>query len=315
MPLTLSSASLSQSTLPNVGVEIVVADFATTVKLQTLANLIQIPDQDIGSFDATVEVHMPVTNFKNTFLFHIDNVVKLDDPNNNQTDLHFYINDPSNNMTYNDFGYKNVVIEGQTSLVSANGVTLVSDINNSSLNQQLLAQDWVRYLASKIFGTPRGVDLIYNETTIVNDLANISNSVWNNILVQSILQVQTTHKVVDSLQEEVKLPNGSLANLNYLDNTLPANNVFNAKNSAGQFFFNSLITKSPKRFSLKEPNSEGLLVPLDTSGFSNSVFSLPFVPGDIIYFPLTVQAGNGQVTLTNSQPIPDRTYRIKIVLQ
>jgi hypothetical protein len=103
----------------------------------------------------------------------------------------------------------------------------------------------------------------------------------------------------------------------YFDNSL----VRAAGVCATQYFFYELMKYDPERFALASPpngndltgettsySSTGRLVP------NNGVCSVPFVAGDRISFPISINAADAQKSYVDGSAIPKRTYKIQLVL-
>jgi hypothetical protein len=153
----------------------------------------------------------------------------------------------------------------------------------SGLSNQNMTYDYVRYIALKLFNTANGVDLFNNESTLRSSLKNKFNITLNNMLIElASLGSQTANDTTN-------------------------NPVLSA--------MNQMIHHAPNRFANIQNDlyySQGV----DLNGNEISVYKIPFIAGDKVYFSAIVDAAENQHTIVNRQiTIPRRTYLIKLTLQ
>ena len=166
---------------------------------------------------------------------------------------------------------------GSDALVTLNpiGTTEATGANYPDETMKV-KHDYVRHLAESLFGTRYGVDLFNN---------------------------------VEALEESVATATGNDADctLNQI-NVVMASCMVSPKHddddSAGNIcraLFQQMIKSQPARFNVVDPAvSTGI--------------PLPFEAGDSISFKLIIHAAEDQELLTDADPVPARSYRIKINL-
>jgi hypothetical protein len=192
----------------------------------------------------------------------------------------------------------------QSGAISSNDMKTGASLDPSS--QMQVSQDYLRYLARSIFGTPAGVDLFYNETQVVDEINTSLNSIWNTSIVNGILKDIST----GTPNNGDTIPPGNdphlktdLVNGNkYLDNSDPAG----AYKNVSQTIFNQLLTQQPGRFTT---DGNGLIS--DTGDHQQ----IPLIAGDSISFSVQITPAAGQESIVSGTTnIDSRTYRIKMIL-
>jgi hypothetical protein len=164
-----------------------------------------------------------------------------------------------------------------------------------------LKYDYIRYLSLKLFGTQYGVYLFTNEGTLLQSLND-----------KIVIAMETNYDLLNSLN----YIDGSNANLvsdtlyqrvyDYRINkyvycyTKHTNDSFNTGQNLCRELMLQMLELDPARF--------------ENIQNANVMQSLPFISGDTINFKIGINAAQGQELLTNVNPIPKRTYQIKIIL-
>lgn len=149
-------------------------------------------------------------------------------------------------------------------------------------NKMFLKHDYIRYLALRLFNTHHGVDLFSNETALVNDISSNAATV-----VSHITGILTAVDISGS-----GTGMSGAANNYYFNDDASANNIC-------QKVLSHMIKADPSRF----------------SALSSAITPLPFIENDSLNFNVTVKAATGQHNLTSVAAIPDRVYRIKLLLK
>jgi hypothetical protein len=153
----------------------------------------------------------------------------------------------------------------------------------SGLSNQNLTYDFVRYIALKLFNTANGVDLFNNESTLRSSLKNKFNVTLNNKLLElEALGSQTDNDTTDNPVRDI---------------------------------MNQMLNSDPGRF--QDISGNLYYGPgVDLNSNLISMYKLPFISGDIIYFNVIVDASDTQSTIVNRPiTIPSRTYLFKLTLQ
>ncbi len=157
-------------------------------------------------------------------------------------------------------------------------------------NKMLVAHDYIRYLAKKLFGTHQGVDLFNNEVALLQNVrlrcGSSTGRAWA-LIVSKLTNVSTTGTDEDYVVID---PSGSYTT-----------NAFTSNTNICRELFQQLIATVPGRFSALADSQDEQ--------------SLPFQVDDAISFKLTINAASGQHLLTGVPPIPPRSYKIKLVMK
>jgi len=142
--------------------------------------------------DAVASISVPVNILQDTFLYQTD-AVDLDDIIAN--DIHYrFVYDPVNKP----FGNPDVLVNTQ---VIQGAIDAGANLNSAS-------DDFLRYIAFKLFGTPLGVDLIANEKEILDALsesftinldAKLISIASEGVLDRSVIINNPSKKVMDVL--------------------------------------------------------------------------------------------------------------------
>ena len=160
-------------------------------------------------------------------------------------------------------------------------------------NKMLLKHDFIRYIALNLFKTHLGVDLLSNESSLINNLTNIGEDIFQNDISANLWKYATntnTEYETGFLQDPIT---GLKATTN--DNTSNSNIC--------RIILNQIINQNPSRFN----DISGVM---DPSG----VFSLPINAGDTLNFSVTISPEPNQHLLTGVSPIGPRHYEIKIII-
>jgi hypothetical protein len=153
----------------------------------------------------------------------------------------------------------------------------------SGVTNQNLTCDFIRYLAVKLFKTVNGVSFLSNKQSLRSNIKNQFNITLNNRLLE-----------LEAL--------GSLTDSDITNN--PVRTVVK-----------QMLLSDPGRFyDMSSDLYYGLGA--DLNGNVISMNKVPFIPGDIVYFNVIVNAANEQHTIVNRDiPIPGRIYLFKLTLQ
>lgn len=230
---------------------------------------------DVQMTDATAVFLVDIDLMRSVFKFKTDSSAMTDASAN---DLKYYVR-MANWPTLNPANAMMNHVESASPIASC-----------FASNKMLVAHDYTRYLAKKLFGTHRGVDLFNNEFTLLQNVRLLCGSgtggAWADI-VSSLTRVSTTggdsaFVVVDA--------SGSYTTNAYTNNT-----------NICRELFQQLVSTVPGRF----------------SGLSDTSVEqpLPVEANDSISFNLNINAVANQYVLTNVLPIPPRLYKIKLIMK
>jgi len=256
--------------MPEFSLEALYADVQMTVLGSLTSSAVP-----IMSTDATAVFTVNIDHMRSVFRFQTDSSDMIDSIAN---DLRYYIrmaNWPTLNLA-------NAMM---------NNVESASPIASGfAANKMLVAHDYIRYLAKKLFGTHQGVDLFNNEVALLQNVrlrcGSSSGRAWA-LIVSKMTSVSTTGDDEDFVVVD---PAGSYTT-----------NAFTQNTNICRELFQQMISTVPGRFS--------------TLADSSAEQPLPFAVDDVISFKLTINAASGQHLLTGVPPIAPRSYKIKLVMK
>lgn len=180
--------------------------------------------------------------------------------------------------------------------------TDITDVSSNDLSYKTV------YTSS---AAPLNIDLDTNTTVI--DGAIDSNAADKHVDFDYVRylarELFNTHLGVDLISNEESLRTTLNADFKSKFNVVlvDLSNVgitYNNNPSPAKSILDQVIDNDPDRLSDINPLSLG-----------DSWYMAPLVPGDILYFRLTVSAATGQHALTGVDPISPRTYLIKATMQ
>jgi hypothetical protein len=171
-------------------------------------------------------------------------------------------------------------------------------VNITAANKQMVAHDFVRYIAYKLFNTHLGVDLFDNEKELLQNVRAVCNATTPAdpsvdphpamyVLSQAMANAGTS-------SAPIFMPVGDVANITQEQIASNAQNIVRS-------LFKQLITADVSRLTTLAPEVD-------------NIFKFPFHAGDALVFKLTVNAASGQNALTGVSAIAPRVYGIKLVL-
>jgi hypothetical protein len=246
--------------------ELVLVAFESNVSMLTSATLATALIPDLSS-NAVAVLLVDVEQMRSVFTFKTES----------NSDLKYYVN--TNNWP---------------SLNAANAmmdhVSSVSPIMNvPNANKMMIAHDFTRYLALKLFGTPQGVDLFNNEIELLQNLRLICGSGAGHTM-GGILSVLTAVNLTGNHAGMISDPSG-----NYMTN------ADSSDQNICRILFEQLIGVAPDRFAnlVDSPDAQ----------------PIPFSVDDTISFKLTINSSAGQESLTGVSAILPRSYKIKLIMK
>ena len=261
-------------------VHFVLSNLASSVQMD-LSGSVQpesIPALDVS---AVAIFQVSLDEMKSCFQYETDS---NDITDANASDIRYYVN-PTHWPSLNPV---NAMLDASAS--GASGA--IATANNSgvlSSNKMLVAHDFVRYLAQKLFGTHYGVDLFNNEVNLLKDLRAICNDsssghTWYDI-VSKITAVGTS---------------GTNANIVGTAGSKYMTNADTTTSNLCRELLQQLIGSALPRFSSVLP--------------TDGAQPLPFEENDSISFKLTIAPATGQENLTNVAAFSSRSYEIRLVM-
>ena len=228
--------------------------------------------------DATAVLHVTLQQMKATFKFQTD-ASNVDDIL--ASDLKYYVYadqfptlNPSLAKMDDTLSVSPILTKGSDNVNYATGVMRVED-------------DYVRYLALKLFNTAYGVDLFSNVDTLISDLSNKGETAWDDIAaIMTAVDATNGNELTATDASGVKY----LTETNTTDHNLTRE------------LMKQMLVSNKSRFA-------------DIAAGGDLIQSLPFVANDTISFKLTINAATDQHLLTGLvSAIPARSYGIKIVI-
>lgn len=235
-------------------------------------------------YDCSASYYIETKSARDTFIFYTNDLLEL---NSGTDSLQFGVNTGSTGFA--DVWQTLQPANAQCLDASAVDLQTTAGIDNKNM----VAHDFVRYLALSLFHNPKGTDLFANQNELLSRIRLNTSTAWGNVV--DILEDETKaggiHPGVDML--EVSAANDTSGNISYQ-------------------LFQQIIHADPVRFQNLN-SSEGLqaLVGADFSG----CYPMPFTDGDVISFTLTIAPAEGQNALTLvADPIPSRTYLINLIM-
>lgn len=257
-----------------------VLDFlSSNVTMETAGNIqsVPVPTLDVSAV-AIFEVSLDA--MKAVFQYQTD---AEDLVNEEPSDLKYQIDMAS----WPELNPANAMMDHTLSL---DPIAISNASGNYANDKMLLAHDYVRYLALRLFNTHHGVDLFSNELELLTDLRTICGSGEEG---------RTWYDVVARLTAVSKT--GDHAGLEGESDKYMTNATDSSDNLC-KVLFEQMMSTQKARFA-------------DIDGTADNGFRpIPFAADDSIEFKLTINAAEGQEELTGVDAIPARSYAIKLVI-
>ena len=166
----------------------------------------------------------------------------------------------------------------------SNGMLGTTDIFNA--NKMLAKHDFLRYLSLKLFNTIHGVDLFNNESDLLENTTYWGEDVRTNI--RNILTGISTTSSDETMSYDA-------SGNKYLTNAATSNTNLSRE------LIRQLTAGAPSRF--------GNITD------ANTPQSIPLIEDDTINFKITFTPASNQDALTGVDPIPARSYMVKLVMK
>ena len=158
-------------------------------------------------------------------------------------------------------------------------------------NKQLVAHDFVRYLALKLFNTHLGVDLFNNEVELLNNIRSICDD---------SAAGHTMYDINDKVQK-VSIT-GSHADIQGAPGAKYMTNANQTSENICRVIMQQMTNSAIERFAQLEDAD------------ANNRRALPFQADDSISFKVTITPADGQEELTGVSEFGGRSYEIRLVL-
>lgn len=255
--------------------ELILEAFNSSVTMDTSGTLVS---SSVASIDASANAVLTVSlaDMKNMFKIQTDSADILDA---NESDLKYYVEKGAYWPTLNP---ANAMMDH----ASSSNAIATADL---AANKLMVAHDFVRYLAEKLFGTHHGVDLFNNEVALLQNLRSKCGS-------------SGAMGIIEDLIDSVDITNGDHADIaTDADGNKYMTGATNTSANICKALHEQLARNSPSRFSslTDSPNKQ----------------SLPFEEDDSFTFKLTVNPEASQHTLTGVDAIGARTYKVQLILK
>lgn len=272
-------------------VNFVLSQFNTEISMDTLGESnFDITVQDL-SFNATGVMYVKTSNMKEVFKYATgcDTINDL----SNSDILYYVYSYKFDNML--DLNPAHAMMDVS---MSENAI-LTEDMNGELLpsNKMLIKHDFIRYVSLKLFNTGYGVDLFANEEELSQNM-----SLNGGISYSSFAGYQILNSLF-SVDVSGVNPNGTNENL--------------IQDPSGLWCMTDADTSEQNIcrelfYQLGKIDKNRILNNVQDTTFPQSI---PFEDGDTIMFTMNISAADNQEKLTGlSSTIPDRTYRIKMIL-
>jgi len=263
--------------------DFVLDKFVSSFTMGLSGEILSVPPK-VLTVDATAILHVTVAQMKATFRFQTDasNVNDL-----SSADLKYYVH-------ANEFPTRNPSLAKLDE--EPNTAHAIQTIGSSGSNYDTgvmrVEDDYVRYLALKLFNTPYGVDLFSNVDALITDLSNKGEAAWTAI-VAIMTAVDATNGTIMTNGTNMAM---DASNAKYLTETNKT------EHNLTRELMTQMLVSNKSRFA-------------DIAAGGDVEQSLPFQANDTISFKLTIKAADGQHHLTGVvDEIPERSYRIKFVI-
>lgn len=262
-------------------VNFVLESLNSSVTMGVAGNLYSepIPVLDVS---ATAILYVSIDDMKSVFQFQTDST---DINNLASADIKYYVDTASwpaiNPM--NAMMNVSTLSQGAIALIDSNGA--LAD------NKLLVAHDFTRYLALKLFGTHFGTDLFNNETELLQNLRLIADDseeghTWYDVVAKvTAVSKSGTHEGLLGDAGSKYMTNATTDNTNLC-----------------RVLFDQMIGTAVSRFQ-------------DLSVGADQPQPLPFQVDDSISFVMTIAPAEGQEELTGVEAFGARSYEIRFVIK
>lgn len=260
--------------------DFVLTQFNSDVTLNSSATL-QSSSPTIDA-SAIAILYVDLASMQNTFKYQSDSLNVNDI---SASDIKYYVFD-SYFPTLNPANAQldDALSSGPIAFAGSNAIAFASNVMQ-------VKHDFVRYIASKLFGTHHGVDLFSNVDELLSSITTVcgsdsSGNTWYDVTASlaSVSAVNGTHSGI--------LTDGS-------GNKFMTETVQTPDNLCRELIL-QLFYNNGSRF--------------NEIADSDLIQSLPFIEGDSFSFLLNINPTETQYTLTDAPQFGGRSYRIKMII-
>jgi len=259
-------------------VQFVLSAFESSVQMG-VAGTVQTSEIPVIETNATAVLQVSLDDMKAVFKYQTDSTDLTNDP---ATDIQYYVHASS----WPSLNPANGMMDAPDSL---NAIATEDKDGQLPANKMLVAHDFVRHLALKLFNTHFGVDLFNNEAELMANLRTIcgeeeAGQTWKDI----------TDKLVAVGVD------GDNAGLAGESGSKYMTNADSSADNICRVLLQQMLQSAPARFNQIIGSDEEQ--------------SLPFEANDSISFKLTIAAAADQELLTGVAAIPSRSYEIRLLI-
>ena len=259
--------------------DFVLSALSTSVTMDTLATMQA--GQPAANLDisATAIYNINKDTIKNIFKFS-STTWDISD-NYPSGELHYFV--------HADQWPTNLAFNPSNAMMNFEGSSAIIQVPDPA--EMLVKHDFIRYLASKLFNTPKGTDLFSNQSALLGDLNSKGLAAWTDIS-HNLWKYAATN------------PTGTATdNLRFLldpsSNEFCTTDHYTANDNLCRELFQQIVAVQDNRFQT---------VVLD----ANNQAPIPFLVGDSISFLYTIYPYANQNTITDVLPFGGRAFKIKL---
>ena len=288
----VTAVSSSPSSYPSIPIQFYIQAFDCAFNMDLSGTLLKEDVTPIPDTDAQCVYNVSVNLMRSIFKVWLDDI-SID-----------FASDVSSNIRYYVFTDKWVNLDLNIANAYVNDGSISAN-SNKSLN--LVKQDYLRYLASKLFGTHLGTDLFSNEQGLLNSVATQSHAAWvsqmnimNSVAAKAVkIASLSDPSYSDTLQTDASLNTVDGSGNRYMNNA--DNKLSNISYHLMKMIADQDIGRMAVDFSNQTMDAQGL-------------HSVPFREGDAIYFYSNISPAANQELLTGVPVIASRKYAMKLNL-
>jgi hypothetical protein len=276
-------------------------------------------------YSANAICRMKLSVAKNMFQFWAKSA---DISQNSLQDLVFRtMYDPSSGWAYLDSSANPMSLDFTLGTIvtysDPSNICIYTDSSSGQVCQTLLPNDYLRYLAYLIFGSPNGTINFTNSPAVLSSVNNQSKLALNKTLKGLTAYTATDENSSTNFQNNNKIYNYNsyfVNTGNYYSTYGSADEVNSNKlKNPSSTIFQQIRTNVPSRIENINPQTEK--IQSDTGGNANATngawYKMPLIAGDSIYFVLSINIPTGQKAKDGNTPLNNtiRKYRIRMFIE
>jgi len=274
--------------------EFALVDLSCTVQLSTkglIPDGVSVPDM---SYNSIAFLNVSLSDMRKTF-----QVATTDISMNDMSGCLYYVFDTSfTPVEQCNISTATVISEGAYAPIA------LTDTHGATYNgaEQSLANDYIRYIALKLFGTHYGVALFANPADLEQDISNVCTSVSSATNVYPSLLTQ-----LGNVSTSVMAAGPAAAAITDELGLLALPDTYTSADNLSRELIQQMFNLCPTRL---QNDDNGLLLA------QSSPQPVPFIANDVISFPVTFNVADGQEAEVAPEcaPIPSWTYLIRLTL-